>query len=484
MGVIRHLINRLSYMFYRCGCTILLGLLSFFTLSAQVESHIKIDSLNSTYDEHSPIVSPDGQKIYLVRSGHPMNVGGAIDPGDIWYAEKTENGWSEPAHAGNLINHSGLNGVVGFSADGLRMYLLNYVDEQGDGIGNLRNGIAVTNWVNGAWSKPERLRIQYFSNNSPHLSATINQEETVLILAMRSYLTEGNEDLYVSFKQADGQWSQPESLGSTVNTYGEEWSPYLASDNETLYFTSNAHEGFGGRDIFVTKRLDGSWKNWSKPVNLGEAFNTKGTERGYFIPKTGEMAYFSSTQNSEGFGDIFNFPLSQAQLVAQSTNEVLDAPILEETPIVAKPAQVVMTFQVLDKRTNQPIEALVLFNDADKKISVNTEELEALNRQFILSFEEGANVSVVIEAEGYLKHEENFVVDGSQGFLENGDGSRVEAFYLTSEDVGTKVKIENVLFNLASASFANPAEATKQLDEIVSLMNANPGMAIRLEGHT
>lgn len=464
----------------------LIGFLSVFYTQAQVESHIKIDGLNSSYDEHSPALSPDGNTLYFTRSGHAANVGGVIDRGDIWYSIKTDSGWTQPAHAGNLINHPGLNGVVGFSADGQRMYLLNYFDPDGQGGGNMRNGIAVSNLENGEWTKPERLRIQYFSNDSPYIGATINKEENTLILAIRSYETEGNEDLYVSFKQGDDQWSQPKNLGSVVNTYGEEWSPFLAADNETLYFTSNAHDGFGGRDIFVTKRLNGSWQDWSAPVNLGEAINTKGTERDYFIPAEGDMAFFSSTQNSEGFGDIFNFPLSQTEkALQQSAETVVTANTATETDQPEKESVIVMTFQVLDKRTEQPVDAAIEFSYGQKKIDLNTADIDSENKHFVLSLEEGAEVAVNIKAKGYLTYEEIFTADASvQGIDTEFGGSGVETFYLTPEEVGTKVKIENVLFNRAAATFSNPQVATRQLDEIVQMMKSNPGMAIRLEGHT
>ena len=462
---------------------IFIGIL--FLFSAQAQNHIKIDSVNSSYDEHSPALSPDGNTLYFTRSGHAANVGGVIDRGDIWYSTKTETGWSKAKHAGNLINHPGLNGVVGFSADGNRMYLLNYFDPDGQGGGNMRNGIAVSTLENGEWQRPERLQIQYFSNNSPYIGASINLEENTLILSIRSYQTEGNEDLYVSFKQGDGMWSQPQSLGNVINTYGEEWSPFLAADNETLYFTSNAHDGFGGRDIFVTKRLNGSWQDWSTPVNLGQGINTKGTERDYFIPASGDMALFSSTQNSEGFGDIFNYPLNQTEKALQRTEETVITETTTEIPVEAKTSVVVMTFQVLDKRTEKPVDAVVKMNYGEKDINVNTAEIDSDNKYFLLSLEEGAKVAVSIEAEGFLKYEEEFTADASvQGTADEFGTATVETFYLTPEEVGTKVKIENVLFNRAAASFSDPTIARKQLDDIVQLMKSNPGMAIRLEGHT
>jgi len=464
----------------------LFGILFTSILFAQDESHILVEGINSSYDEHSPKLSPDGKTLYFTRSGHPVNIGGVIDRGDIWFSIKTDSGWTSPEHAGNVINHSGLNGVAGFSADGSRMYLLNYFDQDGNGEGTLRNGIAVSEKIGEEWARPEPLRIRYFSNQSPYFGASINVEENTLILSMRSYETEGNEDLYVTFKQGDGEWSQPKNLGNVINTEGEEWSPFLAADNKTLYFTSNFHDAIGGRDIFVAQRLDGSWQDWSVPVNLGEEINTEGAERDYFIPLDGEVAFFSSTQNSEGFGDIFNFPISIAEKAMQEAavlpEVVTDVSTTNDAP--PKESVVVMTFQVLDKRTESPVLAKVLMNYGDRQITINTEELESDNNFFVMSLEEGAKVSVTIEAEGYLKYEETFTTYASAEESDVEKGSAVETFYLTPEEVGTKVKIENVLFKRGSAAFSEPAVATTQLDKIVLMMEENPGMAIRLEGHT
>ena len=98
----------------------LISLFLFFFMSnglllAQDLLHIKIDSVNSTYDEFNPVLSPDGTTLYLTRRGHASNIAGVVDQGDIWYAKRTQEGWTRLTHAGDIINHRGLNGVVGFS---------------------------------------------------------------------------------------------------------------------------------------------------------------------------------------------------------------------------------------------------------------------------------------------------------------------------------------------------------------------------------
>lgn len=472
---------------YRYAAVILaLIQVSSFTLKGQDLKHIQVDSINSSYDEHSPVLAPDGNRLYFTRSGHPANIGGVLDRGDIWYAEKKNEGWSQPIHAGNIINHSGLNGVVGFSADGKVIYLLNYFDKNERGGGKLKNGVSKSNLANGEWLVPERLSIRYFSNSSSHISASISRDEKVLILAIQSYETEGNEDLYVSLKGEDGEWSQPKNLGPVINTYAEEWTPFLDSDNETLYFTSNGHEGVGSRDIFRSKRKDGSWTNWSTPENLGSSLNTQGVEQGYFIPETGNIAFFSSTQNSEGFGDLFGFPISReieeksdTMIIEEEVEPIITTPVVK----VSKPV-VAMTFQVLDKRTEKPVDAKVLLTYAEKEVEIKTSEIDSEIKKFMVTFEEGVDVNVNIEADGYLKYQEIFKASATPQTIDEGLGGGVENFMLTPEEVGTKVEIENILFNRANFTFAEPDVAKKQIDEVITLMTANPGMAIRLEGHT
>ncbi|KYG73066.1 OmpA family protein [Roseivirga echinicomitans] len=446
----------------------------------QTQSHVKMDSISSSFDEQNPVLTPDGKRMYFVRSGHARNQGGVIDRGDIWYSDKTEKGWSLAKHAGSTINHTGLNGVVGFSADGERIYLLNYKDSEG----NLHKGIAMAEWVMDHWSVPQPLDIRYFANNSEYISGSISPDEKVMILSYKSYDTFGNEDLYVTFKESNGSWSQPENLGADINTEGEEWSPYLAPDLKTLYFSSNGFEGQGGRDIFVSNRKGSSWTDWTKPVNLGAEMNTAGVELGYAIPKLGELAYFSSTQNSEGFGDIFGFPLNKTEKVLQEIVSNTETPITKVTePKAQEKPVVVMTMQVLDISNDQPINGVVKLNFGEKEIEINTAELDSPEKKFLVTIEEGLEVNVEIDAEGFLKYKETFVASATPRSGGN-EPKGVEGFKLTSREVGTKIKIENVLFNEGTSSFANAKAAAIQLEELIVLMLNNPDLEIRLEGHT
>ena len=221
--------------------------------------------------------------------------------------------------------------------------------------------------------------------------------------------------------------------------------------------------------------------------------NTPGTEVGYFIPINGDMAYFSSTQNSEGFGDLFNYPLSPVERASQesvelpqSTDQVQEeqAPDPEpEKPRVAEKALVVLTLQVLDIRTDRPIEAEVKLTYGGQEAEINTAEIESKDKKWIMSFEEGTRVYVEIRANGYLNYKEEFLAEASTLVLDD-EFDSVEGFRMTPNEVGTKIRIDNVLFVRSEATFADPTRAQVNLDKLVELMLANPDMEIRLEGHT
>lgn len=443
---------------------------------SQKAGHVKIDKVNSTYDESNPVLSPDGKRLYFVRSGHPQNEGGVIDRGDIWFSEKDSLGWSEPRHAGSTINHKGLNGIVGFSADGQRIYLINYSDNTG----TIQEGISMSEWVKDHWSIPQRLDIRFFSNSSEYISGTISADETVLIVSIKSFDNYGNEDLYVSLRQDNGSWSQPENMGIAINTLGEEWTPFLAGDMKTLYFSSNGQETTGGRELYKTTRRGDSWTNWEQPVNMGAAINTKGTELGYFIPNTGDMAYFSSTQNSQGFGDIFGIKLEGTELELQKTaitsNKVKQ--VFEPTiPVIT------LTMQVLDALWEKPLDAKVKLNYNNNEVVINTADVESLDKKFLVSMPKGTVVNVEINADGYLNYKETFTVSAISERDDITDGN-VEGFKLTPKVIGTKVKIENVLFEEGNDKFSNRKVSLEQLDDLVTLLEVNPEMEIRLEGHT
>ena len=314
-------------------------------------------NVNSPYDEQNPVLSPDGQVLFFTRSKHPDNMGGKEDLADIWYCTMAEDGsWSQALNLGRPLNDRFPNAVIGFSPGGRLMYLRNYYIN--DHKNPVQQGISFSKGSSDGWSYPENLTIRYFLNKSEHQSISISVDGEIMVMSIESYGTYGAEDIYVSFIQRDGSWSEPKNLGATINTSYHEMTPYLAEDNTTLYFASNGHTGFGSRDVFSSNRLDDTWRNWTEPENLGSEINTPGMELSFFSPPAGEFDYVTSTQNSDGYGDI--------NRINKTEDKIADSVLVPEMPQhVVKIPELLFTGTVLSEVDQTPLDAKVLYRRVD-----------------------------------------------------------------------------------------------------------------------
>lgn len=101
------------------------------------------------------------------------------------------------------------------------------------------------------------------------------------------------------------EWSEPENLGTTINTTFNEQGPTLSNDELSLYFGSDRTGGIGGFDIWVSQRACQDCP-WDAPLNLGPAVNTTSDETGPGLSIDGHLLFFRSTRpGGAGLGDVF-----------------------------------------------------------------------------------------------------------------------------------------------------------------------------------
>lgn len=469
---------------------------------AQDEQESLGQSINSSYNELDPVLSPDGRSLYFTRTRHPQNIGGSRDPGDIWVATLEADKWSEARNLGDVFNSKDLNTVIGFSDDGKIMYMQSLGKDK-------KGAISFSRQTNQGWSKPQVMPIQFFHNKSDLQSMCISSDGKIIVMSLESFSTYGAEDLYVSFLQDNGTWSQPRNLGGSINTKFQEMTPKLADDQVTLFFSSNGHGGYGGRDIFMTRRLDNTWLNWSPPENLGRKVNTKGVELSYFIPSNGDFAYLVSTQNSDGYGDLKRVrinpedrpnnivetlaidtasltPLPEPDtvlIIAQEINEVEE--VKDETPInetveliksmVTDPA-VTIEGRVTNAVTKNPIFARIEVANAPGGEEVTTLATNVSNGSYQLSLPTNSLYQLTIKADGYLGYET--LLELSQGE----EDQLITDFELTPLEVGVTIQLPNVLFERSTTNLLS--ESYEELDKVAELLQDYPIMEIALSGHT
>ncbi len=264
-------------------------------------------AINSPYEEIKPVYALDGNRLYFARVSDPENTAGVEDPEDIWYAhmDTTDGSWSEPIRMSNFFNNAGPNSIncVGITGDTI------VLNNQYLRKGKMRGGLSYSINEDGEWSVPQPIRIKNEYDISDDANYFVSLKTGVIISAVQRDETVGLRDLYVSFW--DGEHAtEPVNMGMEINSDLDESSPFLAADNKTLYFASKGHSGFGGYDIFVTKRLDNSWTNWSRPENLGPAVNGELDEEFFSLAPDGQYAIFSKVVGIEN-SDLYKIAINE-----------------------------------------------------------------------------------------------------------------------------------------------------------------------------
>ena len=297
------------------------------------------DLVNSEVREIKPMLTRDKKTIYFSRRGHENNIGGVDDLEDIWLTDfdNETNDWGKAKNIGEPLNNIDPNFISSFLLESEELIILGneYLN------GGMRYGISKSRRTSRtSWTYPENLKIFNDLNVHENVNFWLTADSEVLLISEEGRGTEGFRDLYVSFLQKDGLWTEPLHMGPIVNTAGEEEGPYLMPDKKTLFFTSNGFSGYGKKDVFMTRRLDNTWQSWSEPENLGPILNTEVDDMFLFLPLDGSFGYFCREVEGNDL-DIHTFTL----------------------PLVTEQLRLVtLCGRIVDPETRQPLDAEVVFS--------------------------------------------------------------------------------------------------------------------------
>jgi outer membrane protein OmpA-like peptidoglycan-associated protein len=260
------------------------------------------DNINTTsYHEIIPVISDDNELMYFSRRNAPENVGGIKDRVDVWWIKKDSTGteWSDDLHhMESKLNNKGYNFISATMGNSWRQAVIGQVifDDV------TRSGPSTTTYDGEFWSKPEKMMIEDWYNDDDEVHYHMTENESIMLISAKRADSKGEKDLYVVTKTEEG-WSAPKSLGN-INTAGDDVTPFMDYDNKTLYFSTDGRGGAGSYDVFRTTMLDDTWTNWSEPESIGESVNTAESEMYFYIAKADDYAYFSRGEMS-GDADIF-----------------------------------------------------------------------------------------------------------------------------------------------------------------------------------
>jgi outer membrane protein OmpA-like peptidoglycan-associated protein len=423
------------------------------TLTAQIDSSVVPINLgpqiNSPYDEVLPVISPDGKTLYFDRTNHPANAG----KDDIWYSTLRSDGkWNEAKNIGSPLNNSDNNFVCSVTPDGNTLLLGNIYNADG----TMSPGISIVHRTANGWGRPEQLVIKNFYSRSSIGNYYLANDGKTLLLSVQRDDGQGELDLYVSFLQEDGEWSEPLNLGPDVNTSKDDRTPFLAADQATLYFASEGHGGFGSSDIFFARRIDSTWTRWSRPENLGRPINSEGWDGFFTITASGDDAYLSSAKNSYGMLDIFRV----------------------ELPMNMRPKSVVLVSgHVLNAKTKEPIAARIVYETLSNGATAGSARSNPTSGDYEIALPAGSNYGFRAEAEGFIAINDNIDLTKLNRYQEI-----KRDLYLVPIEVGSVIRLNNIFFDFAMANLR--PESFPELNRIIGMLKDNPTIEIEIAGHT
>jgi len=347
--------------------------------------------------------------------------------------------------------------------------------------------------------KYDKETIKNYKNGGIFIDYVMSYDGNIIILGYKEKSDRGDrykEDLYVSIKDERGNWSPFKHMGFDINSLGTETPCYLASDNKTLYFSSSGKIGFGQGDIYVTKRLDDTWTNWSEPVNLGNSINSSEHENSFVIDASAGRFYFVRWED-ETHTNIYTSelyieppkPIEMPSIEIPESDSIPEQDSITFVQITPPPATIPVEEDIMpepviiingvttNKKNNATIQAEIKYYDIYSGQVIGTALSNAETGEYSIILRKGIYYAFDANADGFIGESHSLNTTDLKDF-----GKIRQDFALTPIEKDATVRLNNIFFEtdkseLLSASFT-------ELDKLVILLQKNNKIKIEISGHT
>lgn len=409
------------------------------------------DSINTNFDEYWPAITVDDDLLMFTRQvgTSERGIGANASQEDFYFSENRDGVWSRAMSIGEPLNTRMNEGAQTLAAGGQYMYFTacNRPDSRGGcdiyySIHNQRGWMQGMN-INAPVNSPYWESQPSVSSDGRRLFFVSNRPGGV-----------GGMDIWEAGLKDDGGWTEPQNLGPTINTPGDEMSPFIHFDGRTLYFSSNGRPCMGGFDIYMSK-ID-QYGKWSEPDNLGYPINTHSDEMGMIINSSGRIAYYSSSVNPGKGRDLYSFEVPE---------------VLRPNPVSY--VEGIVFDRVTGKRLKSSYELINLSSNETAMKSFTDD-----SGNFLICLPAGQNYGLNVTKEDYLFYSENFMLEGEHPAAEPFS----KRIGLSPIRQGEKMALYNVFFETDSWELRD--ESLIELTRLYELLSANTNVVIEIGGHT
>lgn len=413
-------------------------------------------NINTNYDEYWPSLTVDGKTIIFTRlvpysgqlsSSHQLQE-------DFYLSNYIDGEWQKAVPM-SAINTPYNEGAQSISADGKLLFFTACTHFDGRGSCD----IYFSRNKNGVWSKPQNAGSPV-NTASWESQPSISANGEYLYFASNRSGGKGGMDIWrckLNGFYIDGspRWSEPQNLGDSINTKGNETSPFIHADGKTLYFSSDSRMGLGGYDIYYSRLIHDTI--WQTPVNMGYPINTHKDEQGLIVNAAGTKAYYSSDRPGAKGLDIYEFDL-----------DAKDRP---------SPVSYVHG-KVFDKETGKPLCANIELINLDNNQLVAKTQSCWERGDFLMCLPLGKEYAFNVSRNGYLFHSENFALKK----VHQKDDPFVMNIPLKAIKIGNSSVLRNIFFETGKYELLTQSKA--ELGKLIDFLKNNPSVKIEIGGHT
>ena len=380
---------------------------------------------------------------------------------ELYYAKNYDGFWDEAQPFSSVINSNCNEGSACLSRDGKTLYFARCKVSESqydcrDCMGSCDIYVSYLQ-EDSSWTIPRNLGPNVNSiywDSQP----TLSHSEDTLYFASDRKGGIGLSDIYFTYKTPGGSWAPAQNMGPTINTRGNEMSPFFHPTHRVFYFSSNGQlvnfgvfdsteHIFRTFDIYKSIQLEGKWQ---EPKNIGPLVNGKGDEYYFTIDsKSKDLFYARSEADKTKNLDLFSFPL----------------------PMEAQPlANTKLKGALTDSTTGDPFKGIVSIIDLDNGLEVAPKFMRP-DGSFEFDLIDKNDYLLIIQGDDFFRIEKKFTLDGD-----------------TSIEIKThpikynKWTFEHLEFENGKADILPEMEI--DLDKILNFLLDHPYFKLKISGHT